>query len=514
LKKLTAGGAAALPITFAAGLVGVAFWLRTSPPVLAAILGAAAVLFVWSALLMVAVGRSSRELTLDVVLRKPHYVQMSAQIILFTYWGWYVPAIRAFAPLVLAQLLFAYGFSALLGWSRRDRFELGFGPVPISLSINFFLLFKPDWFYWQFAIVALGFLVKEFIRWERDGRSSHIFNPSSFPLAIFSLVLILTGSTDVTLGLEIATTLFNPPNIFLVIFLVSLPGQILFGVATMTIAAVLTTLLFGVVFHAATGTYYFHDAYIPIAVFLGMHLLFTDPSTSPRTETGRVFYGVLYGLGTIGLAALLSTTGAPTFYDKLLPVPLLNLSVRLLDRLAPADPVGVKLSAMARGFLGGRQRLVTSGAWIVAFVAMVAWGGVGDEHEGQWVPFWDQACGNGSARACEYLAQIEQNFCEDGSGWACNELGVLLAERAGDPGRATIAMRRGCDLEFPEACDNLEALNSGGASLTHGGVRPPDLPILLRGSKGPIRSRDVNALYAAACQRGFPGACGSSFTGQ
>ena len=31
------------------------------------------------------------------------------------------------------------------------------------------------------------------------------------------------------------------------------------------------------------GTYFFVDAFIPAAVFLGMHLLFTDPSTSPRT---------------------------------------------------------------------------------------------------------------------------------------------------------------------------------------------------------------------------------------
>ena len=34
--------------------------------------------------------------------------------------------------------------------------------------------------------------------------------------------------------------------------------------------------------------YYFIEPSVPIAVFLGMHLLFTDPSTSPRTESGRV----------------------------------------------------------------------------------------------------------------------------------------------------------------------------------------------------------------------------------
>jgi len=62
-----------------------------------------------------------------------------------------------------------------------------------------------------------------------------------------------------------------------------------------------------------------------------MHLLFTDPSTSPRTELGRVIFGALYGLSTIALYELLGTAGLPTFYDKLLQVPILNLSIMLID---------------------------------------------------------------------------------------------------------------------------------------------------------------------------------------
>src|ERR1019366_10770953 len=111
------------------------------------------------------------------------------------------------------------------------------------------------------------------------------------------------------------------------LFLVALPGQYLFGVTTMTMAAVVTTYLFGLAYFAATGTYYFFDSYIPIAVFLGMHLLFTDPSTAPRTELGRIIYGTLYGLSTCVLYQLLGSAGMPTFYDKLLQIPLLNLSV-------------------------------------------------------------------------------------------------------------------------------------------------------------------------------------------
>lgn len=53
-----------------------------------------------------------------------------------------------------------------------------------------------------------------------------------------------------------------------------------------------------------------------------MHLLFTDPSTSPRTELGRIIFGALYGLSTVALYVLLGKAGLPTFYDKLLQVPI------------------------------------------------------------------------------------------------------------------------------------------------------------------------------------------------
>jgi hypothetical protein len=49
---------------------------------------------------------------------------------------------------------------------------------------------------------------------------------------------------------------------------------------------VLSAWLFGLIYFWATGIYFFYDSYIPIAVFLGMHLLFTDPSTAPRTDLG------------------------------------------------------------------------------------------------------------------------------------------------------------------------------------------------------------------------------------
>ena len=69
-----------------------------------------------------------------------------------------------------------------------------------------------------------------------------------------------------------------------------------------------------------------------------MHLLFNDPSTSPRTELGRVVFGVMYALGVIALYAVLDYFATPTFYDKLLAVPVMNLLVQSIDRWVQARP--------------------------------------------------------------------------------------------------------------------------------------------------------------------------------
>ena len=163
-----------------------------------------AALIAWSALLFGTAQRRGRTFTLQVSFRKQHYVQACAQLAVFVYWGWYWRTVYDSAFLIAAQVVFAYAFTMLLDWSRRDSYTLGFGPFPVIFSINLFLWFGDQWFYLQFLLVALGFLAKEFIRWDRDGRRVHVFNPSSFPLAVFSLGLILTGTSDLTWGQDIA----------------------------------------------------------------------------------------------------------------------------------------------------------------------------------------------------------------------------------------------------------------------------------------------------------------------
>jgi hypothetical protein len=268
------------------------------------------------------------------------------------------------------------------------------------------------------------------------------------------------------------------------LFLIGLPGQYLFGVTTMTMSAVVTTYLFGLLYYAATGIYFFYDSYIPIAVFLGMHLLFTDPSTSPRTEIGRLIFGALYGLSTVALYALLGHMGLPTFYDKLLQVPILNLSIQMVDRtvrstrLRRLDPGALLIS------LAPRQRhLAYMSVWALVFIAMSAAQGVGDNHPGQWLPFWQQACEDGRPYACSYLERIVADDCDRGSDWACNE----LLNGVGSHLRVTPSSKNDSRPPFPPTLE--------------------DYPVVLRGSKGPIKDVSRAGLEALACREGWPGTC-------
>jgi hypothetical protein len=259
--------------------------------------------------------------------------------------------------------------------------------------------------------------------------------------------------------------------------------------------------------HRRADIYFFYDSYIPIAVFLGMHLLFTDPSTSPRTELGRLIFGALYGASTLVLYQVLGTMGLPTFFDKLLQVPLLNLSIKSIDRAAASralrvlDPATVAPSLTRYG-----RHLAYMTIWAIVFGGMSLAEGVGDNHRGQWLPFWRQACTEERRYACRYLADTQGAFCSRGSGWACNEQGILLARRERDLLAAAASMERGCALGFETACDNAERLPDLGVLQS---VPPTldDYPIILRGSKGPVAARTTAGLHALACREGWSDAC-------
>ena len=514
-KRLLPWRARAAPLGCTAALATVLTIpsIRHDPRLAWSLAGAVAALIVWHSVLLLRAHAAGRSFEIDVVLRKQHYLQACVLGSLLLYWGWYWRPVYDQMPLIAAQLLFAYAFDMLLTWSRRDTYALGFGPFPVIFSINLFLWFKPEWFLLQFLMIAVGFAAKEFITWEKDGRRVHIFNPSSFPLALFSLVLIITSTTHHTLGQEIATTLEIPPHIVLWIFLVSLPGQYIFGVTTMTMSAVVTLYALGHLYFSLTGTYFFIDSYIPAAVFLGMHLLFTDPSTSPRTDLGRILFGVLYALSVAASYALLETVGAATFYDKLLAIPVLNLTIQALDRLARSNVLTrFDLAQFGRSLAPGRRNLAYMSVWVVAFMLINASEGVGDVRQSRGVPLWQRACDHGRRGACEVLATVLTQHCVEGSAWACNELGILTAEERGSsPLLPSDSFRRACDLGLPAGCDN-EMQMVDGHNWRRLPPRPADYAILLQEEQmgDTVTNNDPLALFDRACSVGWAPGCYSA----
>ena len=328
---------------------------------------------------------------------------------------------------------------------------------------------------------------------------------SAFSLGLFSLVLIATNTTDLTWGHEIATTLTVAPRIYLVLFLLGLVVMYFFSITLVAGSAAIVLFGLSALYSALTGVPYFVDSEIPTAVFLGLHLLVTDPSTSPKTSLGKALFGVLYGLGVFGLYALLGAIGAPTFYDKLLCVPLLNLSVQWIDALARS--IG-NMPAIRRWGEWASMRANTAhmAIWIVFFGAMMALGSTDGMHRGDTLPFWQQACAEGRRNACHRLLQIESSYCGDNSAWACNELGrhyragTLVAS---DDELAWRSFSQACELRYLPGCFNL--LEPGDLSRTD--PRVFDLRLLLR-ERGPnLLEMSERDLFARACKHGWTFAC-------
>lgn len=481
--------------------------VQGNPVLVYSIWAACAVLVVWLFQLIIKNAAEPLRKSFVLTLRPQHYIQAMVHLSVYTYWGMHWQPVQAHVILMIAQLLFAYAFDIMLSWSRRDTYQLGFGPFPIIFSTNLFLWFRDDWFYLQFLMIAIGFLGKEFVRWNRDGRLVHIFNPSAFTLGLFSLVLIATNTTDITWGPQIASTLSLAPGIYTYLFLAGLVVMYFFSITLVAASAAMVLFGLSALYFAITGVPYFLDSEIPTAVFLGLHLLVTDPSTSPRTPTGRLVFGVLYGLGVFVLYTLLSMIGAPTFYDKLLCVPLLNLSVQWIDRLVLPLRNHPFLERWGLGVTPSRKmNLVHMGVWIVFFAVMSVMGKTDSRHVGDSLPFWESACEEGKPNACNRLLLLESTYCNDNSGWACNAIGAQYyagknVERNTE--RAMGFFARSCELRFQAGC--LNYLDSTTIRLSD--PRAFDLRLLLREGGENLLEMPEPELYQRACEHGWAYAC-------
>jgi TPR repeat protein len=446
--------------------------VQQNAPLFATYVTVPALLLGWHALLALRARHRGLALAVERVPPvKQHFVQACVQCSLYAFWGWHwqqdgVRPIYQQLPLILSQFAFLYAFDGLLAWSRGRTWRLASGPVPIVLSTNLFIWFRDDWFAWQFAMVAAGLLGKEFVKWQRDGRRTHIFNPSGFGLAVAATVLIATGTTDLTWAKSLATTI-EVPGIYLYLFALGMIVQWYFHVTLMTLAAAAVMVAINVGYTAATGVYLFASSNLPAAAFLGLHLLMTDPSTSPRTHVGRLLFGAGYGLGYIVVFEVLSRIGAPELYAKLYPVPILNCCVQMLDRLAKSGRLG-RLNERWQSVLPPpRMNAIHMAVWASMFSVLIGTGYLyGVErvpHPGDSIPFWKRAVAEGRHDAARKLAMVAGSQAVVGqSGESYNELGLLslagTVDAAGEETRIKSAaawFHRGMQRGSTAAAENI-----------------------------------------------------------
>ncbi len=339
-------------------------------PVLGANIAVAyAAMVVWQIILAWRVWAKGESLSVRIVIQRAHCMQPLFQGPLLLYWGLYWPNVFEHLPLLLVQLVFAYLFDMVLSWSRHREWRLGFGPFPIIVSLNFFLWFRNEYFILQLAQVAVAYLAKEFITWQRDGQRVHIFNPSAFPLAVFTLIFSTPLLFPYTQGTDFSVSFVLPPNFLEVIFLVSLVVNIWYPTVLITGFAALAMVL---LFHATPWP--FPQPILPqpfdAAVFLGATLLVTDPATSPRSKVARALFGFSYGVFTVATAAILHLVGLPGFLDKVVAAPLVNLLVPQFDHVG--ERLGVLLArnfpTECRLFAQRRIQLVI---WTLFFIGIL-----------------------------------------------------------------------------------------------------------------------------------------------
>ena len=314
--------ALALPLAFALGLAAFTFIdpVRQNATLVRTFAGAASLLLVWNAMLLTSALRSGRTLALEVVLRKQHYLQACAQGSVLLYWGWYWRQVYDSAHLIAAQLLFAYAFDMLLSWSRRDAYTLGFGPVPCHLQHQPVPLVQ--------AGLVLPAVPHGGARLRREGTDPlgqrrparpHLQPVVVSARACFRSPCSSRARSDITWGQDIASTQFYPPHMYLMLFLIGLPGQFFFGVTTMTMSAVVTTYLFGLAVLRGDGHLFFlrfvySDCRLPRdapALHRSVHVAAHRAGTHHLRRALRAQHGrVVFAAGQRGTADVLRQASA------------------------------------------------------------------------------------------------------------------------------------------------------------------------------------------------------------
>jgi TPR repeat protein len=133
--------------------------------------------------------------------------------------------------------------------------------------------------------------------------------------------------------------------------------------------------------------------------------------------------------------------------------------VRALDRWSGApwlervrgQTLGLRLDPQ-------RRNLAHMAVWIVLFTGAYSVNILDKHHPGARRSFWETACAQDLRNACRSLSTFDSTECDAGSAQRCDDLGVLLMEKARTPAAFAEAARvfdRACELGSQSGCANL-----------------------------------------------------------
>jgi hypothetical protein len=251
-----------------------------------------------------------------------HLIPAAIQVTLYTYWSLYVSTVSARFVDIAAQLLFAYAVDLGIAAIRGRRWRLTFGPLPIVFSTNLFVWFANP--VEQCAVIVFALVSKAWITRRTGG---HIFNPSAFGISVLAAATLLLPGVFGWGSPTPDTEMNIPPNMVELMLVLALAAQLRFPIVLVPLGAVAGLGLFQTLGLRPPNPWW-------PATLLILLLFSTDPRTLPRTNPGRLLFGLLFGVAIGSLSWFLTSQRTPDVYAKVLPIPLLNLLAPRLDAWA------------------------------------------------------------------------------------------------------------------------------------------------------------------------------------
>ena len=396
-------------------------------------------------------------------------IQQLAQVSIYVGLSIHWPQMREQLPLTLAQVLFAYQLDIAWVWLKRSpQYRLSLSPTPIILSINLFIWFKDSVFYWQWLLIVFAIFSRSLFTYvektiESDQAQQevkikrNIFNPSALAISVAGLLLIVTRSTHITWGESLAIQHGAGDYAYWTIFAAGFLAQFFVPIAWVTISGTLSYLALDTLYFQQFNSYQFIDTAIPPAVFLGLNLLITDPRTIPKKRVGQISYGIAYACLSFVCFSLLKmmvepaqgTVPAfnPSFLDKALAIPLLNLSVPFINRFS-SSRTSIKHA--------GINKLTMALCWLLLFTFYVQ--PHLKAHPGKKLIFWTDHCQKDMdqpapvedpTQACQVRDHLLALQCESGDLKLCHNLAVSPWTK---PQRAQHLLETSCQKGLDLSC--------------------------------------------------------------